>query len=71
MYLYIIPLGLQVPPQRVFEPSKATAITFSEGSWSPRAQYVLGALPTGHFGRTNRWFLGTELGLQTILGGSR
>ena len=30
-------LGLQVPPQKVFEPSKPTPNTFSEGTWSPRA----------------------------------
>ena len=30
-------LGLQVPPQKVFGPSKPTPNTFSEGTWSPRA----------------------------------
>ena len=30
------PLGLQVPPQKVFGPSKPTPNTFSEGTWRPR-----------------------------------
>ena len=30
------PLGLQVPPQKVFGPSKPTPNTFLEGPWSPR-----------------------------------
>ena len=29
-------LGLQVPPQKVFGPSKPTPNTFLEGPWSPR-----------------------------------
>ena len=29
-------LGLQVPPQKVFGPSKPTPNTFLEGTWSPR-----------------------------------
>ena len=31
-------LGLQVPPQKVFEPSKPTPNTFLEGTWSPRGR---------------------------------
>ena len=30
-----ISLGLQVPPQKVFGPSKPTTNTFLEGIWSP------------------------------------
>ena len=31
-------LGIQVPPQKVFEPSKPSPNTFSEGTWIPRDQ---------------------------------
>ena len=31
-------LGIQVPPQ-VFEPSKPSRNTFSEGTWSPRDKH--------------------------------
>ena len=33
-------LGLQVPPQKVFGPSKPTPKTFLEGTWSPRDMYI-------------------------------
>ena len=32
----VLSLHLQVPPQKVFEPSKLTPNTFSEGTWRPR-----------------------------------
>ena len=33
-------LGLQVPPQKVFGPSKPTPNTFLEGTWSPRVRCI-------------------------------
>ena len=34
--LYYKTVGLQVPPQKVFGPSKPTPNTFVKGTWSPR-----------------------------------